>query len=52
MSTIFAYVGPGLGLGTLAIISIVLLIVLVSIGLIIWIPLKNAFKKILKFFSK
>lgn len=46
------YIGPGLGLGTIAIILIVVAIMIASVGLILWIPIKNAFKKISKFFSK
>jgi len=46
------YIGPGLGLGTIAIILIVVVIMIASVGLILWIPIKNAFKKIKKIFSK
>ena len=49
MSTMFVnpflYIGPGLGLGTIAIVLIVVLIMIASVGLILWIPIKNAFKK-------
>ena len=38
------YIGPGLGIGTILIVLIVLLIVVVSFGLILWIPIKNFFK--------
>lgn len=38
------YIGPGLGIGTILLVLIVLLIVVLSLGFILWIPLKNFFK--------
>jgi hypothetical protein len=39
------YIGPGLGLGSLVLIFIILGIVFLSIGIIVWIPIKKFFKK-------
>lgn len=40
-----AYIGPGLGLGTIVLVFIILGIVLISLGLIIWIYIKRFFEK-------
>lgn len=47
-----AYIGPGLGVGTIVIILIILLIIVVSVFFILWIPIKNFVKKIIRFFNK
>ena len=39
------YIGPGLGVGTIILVLIILLIVVFSFGMILWIPIKNFFKK-------
>jgi hypothetical protein len=48
MVSLFGYIGPGLGLGTIVLVLIVLFIILLSVGLIIWIPLKKFIQKILR----
>ncbi len=45
MIDLLLYIGPGLGLGTIIIVLIILFIVFISFGSIIWISLKNFFKK-------
>ncbi len=40
------YIGPGLGLGTILIVLIVLLVVFGSLIMIIWTPIKNFFRRI------
>ena len=45
LSTVEAYVGPGLGLGTVSVVLSVLLAILLSLVAIIWYPLKRIFKK-------
>lgn len=49
---ILAYIGPGLGVGTIALILVIVLIIVISILLILWIPIKNLIKRVVKFFSK
>ena len=49
---LLGYIGPGLGIGTIVIVLVVVLIIVVSFFLILWIPLKNFIKKIIKFFNK
>lgn len=39
------YIGPGLGVGTVILVLVILLIVVFSVGMILWIPIKNFFKK-------
>lgn len=51
-TSLFGYIGPGLGIGTIVIILVVVLIIVVSFALILWIPIKNFIKKIIKFFNK
>lgn len=46
MLSTLLYIGPGLGIGTILLVLIILLIVVVSFGLILWIPIKNLFKKL------
>jgi hypothetical protein len=41
----YTYIGPGLGLGTLAIIIIIGLLLIASLFFVVWIPVKNFFKK-------
>ena len=43
-----SYLGPGLGISTLVIVGLILVLVLLSLGLIIWIPLKQAVQKLLR----
>ena len=45
LSTAEAYVGPGLGLGTISVVCSVLLAIFLSLVAIIWYPLKRIFKK-------
>ena len=45
LSTAEAYVGPGLGLGTISVVLSVLLAILLSLVAIVWYPLKRIFKK-------
>ena len=40
-----AYIGPGLGLGSIFIVGLILLIVMASLGVIIWISIKKFFRK-------
>ncbi|MEO9966066.1 MAG: hypothetical protein ABJF11_09775 [Reichenbachiella sp.] len=40
------YLGPGLGIGTIFLVIIILLIVVFSFGMIIWTPIKNLIRKI------
>ena len=51
-SGLLGYIGPGLGVGTIVIVLVVVLIIVVSVVLILWIPIKNFIRKIIKFFSK
>lgn len=44
----FLYVGPGIGLGTIVIIGIILLIIALSFGVVIWRQAKRFFKKLKK----
>lgn len=39
------YVGPGIGIGTIALIGIILLIIALSFGVVIWRSVKRFFKK-------
>ena len=39
------YLGPGLGLGTIVIVFIILGLVVFSLGYIIWLKVKKFFKK-------
>ncbi len=39
------YVGPGIGIGTIILVGLVLLIVLISIAVVLWRPIKRAFSK-------
>ena len=51
-TSLLAYIGPGLGVGTIVIILIIVLVIVVSLLMILWIPIKNFVKKIIKLFSK
>ena len=52
LTSMLAYIGPGLGVGTIIIILIIVLIIIVSLFMILWIPIKNFFRKIIKLFRK
>jgi len=52
ISSVIAYIGPGVGLGSIILFSIIILVVLGSIVMVVWIPLKNFVKKITHFFKK
>lgn len=41
------YIGPGMGLGTIIIVLIILALIIFSFGYILWIPVKNFFRKLL-----
>lgn len=40
------YIGPGMGLGTILIVLLVLGLVLFSVGFILWIPIKRFFRRL------
>jgi hypothetical protein len=40
------YIGPGVGAGTVLIVLLVIGLVLFSIGLILWIPIKRFFRRL------
>lgn len=46
MASTLLYIGPGLGLGTIVIVIIILALVVFSLGYILWIPIKNFFRRI------
>ena len=46
MLSVLLYLGPGLGAGTIIIVFVVLAVVVLALGLIVWIPIKNFFKKV------
>lgn len=48
MVTSLAYIGPGLGLGTLVLVLLVLFIILLSVGFIIWIPIKRLIQRMIR----
>lgn len=51
-SSIVAYIGPGVGLGSIILFGIIILVVLGSIVMVVWIPLKNFVKKVTHLFKK
>jgi hypothetical protein len=51
-TSLLAYIGPGLGVGTIVIILIIVMVILVSLLMILWIPIKNLIKKIIKLFNR
>lgn len=51
-NSIVAYIGPGVGLGSIILFSIIILVVFASIVMVVWIPIKNFVKKINHFFKK
>jgi hypothetical protein len=40
------YIGPGVGVGSILIVLLVVGLVLFSLGLILWIPIKRFFRKL------
>lgn len=40
------YIGPGIGFGGIILVIIILLVVLASVFMVLWIPIKNFFKKL------
>jgi hypothetical protein len=42
------YIGPGLGLGTIIIVSLVLLIIFASLIMIVWTPIRKFFNRIFR----
>lgn len=42
----FLYIGPGVGVGTILIVLLVIGLVVFSVGLILWIPIKRFFRKL------
>ena len=44
----FSYIGPGIGIGTVILILIILSIVFLSFAFILWIPIKNFFRNIIR----
>lgn len=49
---ILGYIGPGIGIGGIVLIGIILLIILASIVMVIWIPLRNFIRKMIQLFKK
>jgi hypothetical protein len=45
MSSIFLYIGPGLGVATIIIVALVFLIILASLVMILMTPLKRLLKR-------
>ena len=45
MSSILFYIGPGVGIGTIILVSVILALVLFSLGYVLWVPLKRLFRK-------
>lgn len=52
MTVFLSYIGPGLGIGTIVLVFVVLLIVMASVLMIIWTPLKKIFGKLSKLFLR
>lgn len=46
LTSTLAYIGPGLGVGGILLVAIILLVVLASVFMVLWIPIKNLFKKL------
>ncbi len=46
ISSTLLYIGPGLGAGTIVLVLVILGIIVLSVGMILWIPIKNFFKKL------
>lgn len=42
------YIGPGIGIGTLLIIVFIILLVVFAFGVVLWIPIKQFFRKIFR----
>lgn len=42
----FAYIGPGLGFGSILLVLLILLLIVFSVGVILWIPVKRFFNKV------
>jgi hypothetical protein len=47
-----AYIGPGIGLGTILLVLVVLLIVAASLLMILWVPLKKCLGSLSRLFSR
>ncbi len=43
--SVMAYIGPGLGLGAIAVVLAVLLSILLAVFALVWYPLKSLFRK-------
>ena len=46
LNFLLGYIGPGIGVGGIVLVVIILLVVLASVFMVLWIPLKNFFKKL------
>lgn len=40
------YLGPGLGVGSLILIGLVLLLIVAALGVVLWLPLKRAWQRL------
>lgn len=52
MNELFCYIGPGLGVGTIFLVLLVLLIVAASLLMILWVPIKQMFGVLARMFSR
>ena len=46
LNFLLGYIGPGIGFGGIVLVVIILLVVLASVFMVLWIPIKNFFKKL------
>lgn len=46
LATLPMYIGPGVGIGTILIVLVVVGLVVFSLGLILWIPIKRFFRRL------
>jgi hypothetical protein len=46
MSQLFLYIGPGMGIGTIILVFLILGIIIAALGFILWIPVKRFFRRI------
>lgn len=45
MTSLFLYIGPGMGVGTLILVLLISAIVLLAVGYTVWARIKRIFKK-------
>ena len=42
------YIGPGIGLGTILLVLLIVALVVFSFGVILWIPIKRSWRKLFR----